>query len=329
MSYGETDRTAQASKGRAQTTVDIAFCDDGYWAQNFILTHLSAICAPRVVPQHEWHTGSVDIVFIGDGKNGQRRAFPNAKHVLVTTEDLYPDFSSFDYVIAYQYLEHPRYLRMPNWAILAPPEDLIKNDQFSEVVLQEAREFCAFVQSNGNPRRTKRRLDFFTALSERRFVHSGGRVRNNIGYTVQSLSEFLRGFQFVICFENNASPGYTTEKVLNAILSGCIPIYWGDPEFHRDINPDCVILVDSFKNDEAALKHILEVADNVELRKKYLDAPFFHGNRIPPLLSNHRIQEFLGRIMDNPRPVRSVFSLRHRLFGWRKKLAPYLPTFGG
>ncbi len=320
-----------ASKGGIQKrTVSIAFCDDGVWARDFILRHLSAICDPRVVAESEWRHTEVEIVFIGDGKGAQRKAFPHAKHVLFTTEDLYPDFSSYDYVVAYQCMDHPRYLRMPNWAVLVEPLQLIKSAQFADTILAETREFCAFVQSNGNPRRTRRRLEFFSALSQRRFVHSGGSVHNNLGYRVADIRQFLRGFQFMLCFENNASPGYTTEKIINAILCGCIPIYWGDPELYRDINPKAVVLVDSFKNDEAAIDHILEISEKEELRRRYLEEPFFHQNQIPPIFDEQRIQVFLSRIVYKPRPVRSLFSLSHRLFTWRRKMTPYLPgSFGG
>ena len=53
---------------------------------------------------------------------------------------------------------------MPYWAIVTPHELLIKTQGFAEQALAHPRDFCCFVQSNGNPRRTRRRLEFFQAL---------------------------------------------------------------------------------------------------------------------------------------------------------------------
>ena len=38
---------------------------------------------------------------------------------------------------------------------------------------------------------------------------------------------YLRKFRFNICPENASSKGYITEKILDAFVGGCIPIYWG------------------------------------------------------------------------------------------------------
>ena len=51
-----------------------------------------------------------------------------------------------------------------------------------------------------------------------------------------------RPFKFSITFENARSPGYYTEKALNGILGNTIPIYWGETNVSRIVNPDRVIL---------------------------------------------------------------------------------------
>ena len=38
---------------------------------------------------------------------------------------------------------------------------------------------------------------------------------------------FFSQYRFVLCMENFNDPGYVTEKLLNALLSGAIPIYYG------------------------------------------------------------------------------------------------------
>lgn len=41
--------------------------------------------------------------------------------------------------------------------------------------------------------------------------------------------DLLRGFEFVLAFENANVSGYVTEKIVSAYLAGAIPIYWGTP----------------------------------------------------------------------------------------------------
>jgi len=44
-------------------------------------------------------------------------------------------------------------------------------------------------------------------------------------------------YKFVVTFENTLVPGYVTEKVMNAMLAGAIPIYWGGYEPVLGLNP--------------------------------------------------------------------------------------------
>ena len=37
----------------------------------------------------------------------------------------------------------------------------------------------------------------------------------------------MKRYLYAICPENTWSPGYVTEKLVDAKLAGCIPIYWG------------------------------------------------------------------------------------------------------
>ena len=75
----------------------------------------------------------------------------------------------------------------------------------------------------------KEGIDFFNALSVVKHVDSGGRHLNKIGYSVDNKMEFIKDYKFVIAFENSSYPGYTTEKILEPLVAGCIPVYWGSP----------------------------------------------------------------------------------------------------
>jgi hypothetical protein len=44
-----------------------------------------------------------------------------------------------------------------------------------------------------------------------------------------SKADVLRRYRYALVFENQRQPGYVTEKFLDCLLDGTVPIYWGDP----------------------------------------------------------------------------------------------------
>ena len=307
----------------------LAFIDTNEEVEPFVLRWLSRLTDCRVLAVSELKETQPDILFFGDGKSGAHRSFRQCTRVCITYENLYPDFSLSDYTMAYLRLTHPRYLRMPDWAIIYRPEHFLKTPGYSNRIMSEDREFCAFVASNGNLRRTRRRMDFFRKLNARRRVNSGGRVMNNVGGPVADHYSFARRHRFYMAFENAAYPGYTTEKIADGMTNGCIPIYWGDPLVGNDFNPQSFIDVSRFADDESAIDHILAVADQPDLYRHYLEQPFFQGNKAPPLFDEERILSFFRRIIEDPRPRRKIFALRPRFFKARRRMQPYIDRFRG
>jgi len=56
---------------------------------------------------------------------------------------------------------------------------------------------------------------------------------------------FISGRRFMLCSENAETPGYFTEKAVNAWRGGAIPIYRGAPDAHEYLNPDAAIILDA------------------------------------------------------------------------------------
>ena len=104
---------------------------------------------------------------------------------------------------------------------------------FNEVEKILSRKYpCAMVASN----LTHNRLAAFTCINDNLFsVHGYGKVFNNIYYSGSKI-ELLKDYLFNISFENTIAEGYVTEKLFEAKLSGCIPIYWGDEWCKKDFN---------------------------------------------------------------------------------------------
>jgi hypothetical protein len=84
----------------------------------------------------------------------------------------------------------------------------------------------------------------FHKLNEYKPVASGGPLFNDIGYisprgeeSVSAKTKFLDSYRFNLCFENSSYPGYTTEKLYEALTSKTIPIYCESPTIEVDFNP--------------------------------------------------------------------------------------------
>lgn len=79
---------------------------------------------------------------------------------------------------------------------------------------------------------------------------------------VENKAEFLHRRQFNFCFENCATvPGYITEKLLEAILCGTIPIYFSVGHDKDLIPPHVYINAAQFENWDALLAHCLSLTD--------------------------------------------------------------------
>jgi len=82
-----------------------------------------------------------------------------------------------------------------------------------------------------------------------------------------------RDFKFVIAFENKDSPGWITEKIVNPLLAGSIPIYWGTDDVFKYFNKKAFIAVRRFPSMDACVKHILQVDSNPDLYDQYVSEP--------------------------------------------------------
>lgn len=51
----------------------------------------------------------------------------------------------------------------------------------------------------------------------------------------------MGGYKFALCFENIEFPGYVTEKLIDCLVAGVIPIYWGAPNIREYVPDSCFI----------------------------------------------------------------------------------------
>ncbi len=93
-------------------------------------------------------------------------------------------------------------------------------------------------------------------------LYSGGKYENNVGgqvsgsYNSNEMNEFYRRGKFAITMENADKPYYITEKLVNGLRAGVVPVYWGSSRVAEFFNPRRFIHLNSKPTNEERAKLI-------------------------------------------------------------------------
>ena len=129
------------------------------------------------------------------------------------------------------------------------------------------KKFCAFLyfRTNHNRNRIYRQLNAIRPVDalgaacraatpfgfeSTRHVNTAAETYNDIA--VRTYQEY----QYVLAIENAWLPGYFTEKLINPILAGSVPIYWGHPGVFEYVNKARVIYIPDFADIAELAKHL-------------------------------------------------------------------------
>ena len=188
-------------------------------------------------------------------------------------ENLVPDFNLYDYALGFHHLSFgDRYLRLPHYVLYDDviPAALAKHEHDDAFYLAR-KKFCNRVVSN--PEADGERERMFRALGHIARVDSGGRYANNVGGPVADKLAFEREYRFTLAYENSSTPGYVTEKILQAFAGETIPIYWGDPGIAKEFNPAAFINVSDHPDLRSAVKEVKAVWEDEERYLAMMKAP--------------------------------------------------------
>lgn len=193
--------------------------------------------------------------------------------------------------IGFKNIDSPLYFRLPLWMLEIDWFNVgnrnlaeIKNplpiplESCTTVQASKRTKFCAFIVSN--PKNLIRN-EAFHALNKYKPVDSGGKLYNTIGDTLFAglgggggelkKHEFLKDYKFCLCYENESSDGYVTEKLLHAKAAGCIPIYWGASDVSKDFAPEGFINLTGCPEDLVA--RVKEIDESDELYQQMASVP--------------------------------------------------------
>jgi len=99
-------------------------------------------------------------------------------------------------------------------------------------------------------------------------VTESGVHRGNPGW--KSAHTLFTDYKFALVMENTKTPGYITEKILNAFIAGCVPIYYGTEDVFKVFNKDAFVYFDENFPEKALkqVKHMMTDAADYEWKRK-------------------------------------------------------------
>ena len=142
---------------------------------------------------------------------------------------------------------------------------------------------CVIISNPSGKTRTE-----FTNLLEKHFnVCYAGNFKNNIGGTIASpyntkeFRNFISQFKFMVSMENSREDTYISEKIINPLYAGIIPIYWGSTHIYDYINKDRILCVEQNLDTNEMMQIILKmkhIANNESFYNQIIQQPIFPNN---------------------------------------------------
>lgn len=249
------------------------------------------------------------------GEDGAKEHLSSASRtvrIFITGENVLTNWNEADYALTHERRYDDRHWRVPLFRHWYDTRETRPVRDFSIVKARVSR-FCNFIYSN---ERARERISFLEELDKYKRVDSGGAVRNNIGRRVDDKLAFIRESKFTIAFENESTPGYVTEKIIQPLIEGSIPIYWGDPTITKDFNPECFINVHDYSSFSEVVQLVRRIDEDDSLWRQYVSAPIFPNGELPDELSDEAIINFFKNIFANPTPRIGRSTKLAQKIGW-------------
>lgn len=195
---------------------------------------------------------------------------------------LVPNIDQFDVVFSHistfgKFVEFPLFMLYN--------EQMSKNHrqiQSKNLELKKNKVLCVIRNGSGTFRNK-----FLNVLDQYIQVDYAGNYRKNIessavsntNHADQEYIEFMSEYKFVIAMENSYSEhGYITEKIINPLMAGVIPIYWGSKKIHDYFNPDRILTIENEDDFIPIVKKIKELMEDNQKYYKVVEQPTYQLN---------------------------------------------------
>ena len=211
-----------------------------------------------------------------------------------------------DLSLGFGQVQHARYLRFPYWILTTflPEDDAAaireRIRQINESHFEKSRE-CVLINKH-DPAGTRELV--YNGVKDILDVKLAGQWRNNTRELWDDFGNdkeaYLRTFKFNICAENNNTKDYVTEKIFDAFIADCIPLYYGalnDPEPGL-INREAVIFWNKEGNNAENREKIRELKNNESFYREFISRPKLLPAATDYVIDRYaKLQEHFARIL--------------------------------
>lgn len=226
--------------------------------------------------------GKVKIFYNGESK--QRYAYySNVERIL----------KDYDYYVGFDVPTNERMFRLPYWMTMF---DFKETSIFSKIMkgnfrinLNDKTKDCTMIATTDfNLLRSSVVARLFEADVK---VYCPSKICKNTSMPVGREGErgvhffygklnYLRNFKVELCFENTNEYGYVTEKLFGALMTGCIPVYWGssfDGLIENElINMERVIILEKdLSNLEDVIEQVKKLVNDEQYYNEFFNKPIF------------------------------------------------------
>lgn len=211
-----------------------------------------------------------------------------------------------DLSMGFGQVKNKKYLRFPYWILTTfspEAEEQQIRDRIREInkAHYEKSNECVLINKH-DPAGTRELV--YNGVKDILDVKLAGQWRNNTRELWDDFGNdkeaYLRTFKFNICAENNNTKDYVTEKIFDAFIAGCIPLYYGalnDPEPGL-INREAVIFWNKEGNNEENREKILELKQNENFYQEFMSRPKLFPAAEAYVIDRYaKLQEHFARIL--------------------------------
>lgn len=235
-----------------------------------------------------------------------RNKFDGCK-VFITSEDVEHKFTKLNLYFGDYCLKHvdlalgfgvhkeEKYLRFPYWltTTFAPEmndDDIVKRIREINTCRYKKTSDCVLI--NKHDKKGTREM-VYNGVRDILDVKLAGKWKNNTTDLWDKFNNdkeaYLRTFKFNICAENDNTEHYVTEKIFDAFIAGCIPLYYGsnnNPEPGL-INKDAVIFWEKDSENEANRELIRRLKEDENYYNEFISQP-----KLLPYAEEYVIERF-------------------------------------
>ena len=208
------------------------------------------------------------------GCNHLNEKYNDSVKIAFYSENILPDFSQADYILSQAHIMYlDRYFKYPSFIYRLKQFLNYDVENIKKFSLNKTKtKFCAAVISN---KMESLRLEFIKQLNRYKHVDMGGEYLNDAGGKVKDKIKFLSSYKFSLAMENSDGDGYISEKIIDSLLAGTIPIYYGNYLIDEYINPKTFILIKGKKDIQEKIEYIKKIDSDDLLYNSILEEKIF------------------------------------------------------